>query len=399
MRLRISLSSVSKALSTSTTKPPPKPPFSIAVNELASFLRDGRPNITVLTGAGVSTDSAIPDYRGENGTYTLNPDYKPIFYQAFVASDEARHRYWARSFLGFPPVMTTQPNPTHYALALLQSSSLSSLSPSNPSRQVQDQYQNLNQGQDNDPVQVQSQPQPQNQDQDQDSNRAQSGRYIHTLITQNVDGLHQKAGSKNVIELHGTLHRVKCMSCGHEEDRSEFQKVLADMNPEWNELLQGQSASNLYTRMNADGDVELKSPEQQQARPNNKLLDYRTFQYPKCSCCGSGDYKPSVVFFGENVPPGIKESTTQAILEADALLVVGTSLTTFSAFRLVKLAKDVGVPIAMINLGKSRGDSLVDLCYDEPSTRLLKAVVSELGLGTVPGEIRHRKRTINVVGS
>ncbi|KAF9169813.1 NAD-dependent protein lipoamidase sirtuin-4 [Mortierella sp. AD010] len=350
MRLRISLSSVSKALSTSTTKPPPKPPFSIAVNELASFLRDGRPNITVLTGAGVSTDSAIPDYRGENGTYTLNPDYKPIFYQAFVASDEARHRYWARSFLGFPPVMTTQPNPTHYALALLQSSSLSSLSPSNPSRQVQDQYQNLNQGQDNDPVQVQSQPQPQNQDQDQDSNRAQSGRYIHTLITQNVDGLHQKAGSKNVIELHGTLHRVKCMSCGHEEDRSEFQKVLADMNPEWNELLQGQSASNLYTRMNADGDVELKSPEQQQARPNNKLLDYRTFQYPKCSCCGSGDYKPSVVFFGENVPPGIKESTTQAILEADALLVVGTSLTTFSAFRLVKLAKDVGVPIAMINL-------------------------------------------------
>ncbi|KAG0019905.1 NAD-dependent protein lipoamidase sirtuin-4 [Entomortierella chlamydospora] len=402
MRLRISLSSVSKALSTSTTNSSPKPPFSIAVNELASFLRDGRPNITVLTGAGVSTDSAIPDYRGENGTYTLNPGYKPIFYQAFVASDEARQRYWARSFLGFPPVMTTQPNPTHYALTLLQSSSLSSSSPSNLSGQVQDQYQNLNQGQDNDPVQVQpqAQTQAQAQAQAQDSNRAQLGGYIRTLITQNVDGLHQKAGTKNVVELHGTLHRVKCMSCGHEEDRSEFQKVLADMNPEWNELIQSQSASSLYTRMNADGDVELKSPEQQQqTRPNDKQLDYRTFHYPKCSCCGSGDYKPSVVFFGENVPPGIKDSTTQAILEADALLVVGTSLTTFSAFRLVKLAKDVGVPIAMINLGKSRGDSLVDLRYEEPSTRLLKAVVSELGLGKVPGEIRRRKRTINVVGS
>ncbi|KAF9348376.1 NAD-dependent protein lipoamidase sirtuin-4 [Mortierella sp. AD094] len=390
MRLRISLSSVSKALSTATPSSFPKAPFSTAVRELASFLRDGRPNITVLTGAGVSTDSAIPDYRGENGTYTLNPDYKPVFYQAFIASDEARHRYWARSFLGFPPVMTTQPNPTHYALAALQSSSSSS-SPLDLQGQVQDQYQNLNQRPGHDQAQAQAQ--------DQDSNQTGPGGYIRTLITQNVDGLHQKAGAKDVVELHGTLHRVKCMSCGHEGDRSEFQQVLADMNPEWNELIQSQSTSSLYTRMNADGDVELKSPEQQQSHPNNKQLDYRTFQYPKCSCCGSGNYKPSVVFFGENVPPGIKESTTQAILEADALLVVGTSLTTFSAFRLVKLAKDVGVPIAMINLGKSRGDSLADLRYDVPSTQLLKAVVRELGLGDVPGEIKHRKRTLNVVGS
>ncbi|KAF8964156.1 NAD-dependent protein lipoamidase sirtuin-4 [Entomortierella lignicola] len=389
MRLRISLSSVSKALSTvSTTR---KPPFDTAVKELASFLRDGHPNITVLTGAGVSTDSAIPDYRGPNGTYTLNPDYKPVFYQAFVASDEAKHRYWARSFLGFPPVMTTQPNPTHYALAALQASSSSSSSPPSSSSLAQ-------QGQLQDHTQIQIK-----RDQDQDQNLSEKG-YIKTLITQNVDGLHQRAGSKNVVELHGTLHRVRCMNCGHEEDRSEFQQVLAELNPEWNELIQSQTASKLYTRMNADGDVELKSPEQQQqqshsSHPTTKQLDYHTFHFPKCSCCGTGDYKPSVVFFGENVPPHIKDVTTQSILEANALLVIGTSLTTFSAFRLVKLAKEVGVPIAMINLGKSRADDIADLRYDEPSTQMLRAVADELGLGKIPGEIKRRKNTLNVVGS
>ncbi|KAF9435232.1 NAD-dependent protein lipoamidase sirtuin-4 [Entomortierella beljakovae] len=375
MRIRISLSSVSKSLSTVTTHDLPNTPFSTAVQELTTFLRSGRPNIAVLTGAGVSTDSAIPDYRGENGTYTLNPDYKPIFYQAFAKSDEARHRYWARSFLGFIPVMTTQPNPTHYALATLQSPT-----PLNTLGKEQ-QY---------------SQSQPQGhiqglkfQDQAQVQNVIQ-GRYIKTLITQNVDGLHQKAGSQDVIELHGTLHRVKCMNCGHEEDRSEFQQVLADLNPSWNELIQNQSVSQLYTMVNADGDVELKSAEQQQEQQQHspsisKILDYRTFQYPTCSCCGSGNYKPSVVFFGENVPVSIKEKTTQAVMEADGLLVIGTSLATFSAFRLVKLAKDIGIPVTIINLGRSRGDDLANSRYNERSTQLLKAVVSELGLGQVPG--------------
>ncbi|KAF9086390.1 NAD-dependent protein lipoamidase sirtuin-4 [Mortierella sp. AD031] len=308
MKLRISLKSVSKALST-TTEATARIPLATASKELASFLRDGHSNITVLIGAGVSTDSAIPDYRGENGTYTLNPDYKPVFFQAF-----------------------------------------------------------------------------------------------------NVDGLHQKAGARNVIELHGTLHRVKCMTCGHEEDRSDFQQVLADLNPEWNDLLQSQSTSRLYSRMNADGDVELKTPEQQQEQQEQqhqqeqhsnkaKGLDYRTFQYPTCSCCGSGNYKPSVVFFGENVPIEIKEASAQAILESNGLLVIGTSLATYSAFRLVKLAKDTGIPIAMINLGESRGQSLANLRYDENSSLLLKAVAHELGLGDIPGVIKQRKQVMNVVGS
>ncbi|KAG0276070.1 NAD-dependent protein lipoamidase sirtuin-4 [Linnemannia exigua] len=372
MKLRISLRSVSKALSTAASDATARIPLTTASKELASFLRDGASNITVLTGAGVSTDSAIPDYRGENGTYTLNPDYKPVFFQAFVALDEARHRYWARSFLGFPPIMTTEPNPTHYALAALQSP-LSSL-PAGPMQDTMDNQQPPRSG------------------------------FIRNFITQNVDGLHQKAGAKNVTELHGTLHRVKCMSCGHEEDRSDFQQVLADLNPEWDDLLQSQSASRLYSRMNADGDVELKSPEQQQQQhqqisSKDKVLDYRTFQYPTCSCCGSGHYKPSVVFFGENIPVATKESTTQAILESNGLLVIGTSLATFSAFRLVKLAKDTGVPIAIVNLGQSRGDALANLRYDENSSLLLKAVAQELGLGDIPGVIKRKKRVMNVVGS
>ncbi|KAF9146884.1 NAD-dependent protein lipoamidase sirtuin-4 [Mortierella sp. GBA39] len=372
MKLRISLQSVSKALS-STSDATARIPLTTASKELASFLRDGHSNITVLTGAGVSTDSAIPDYRGENGTYTLNPDYKPVFYQAFVASEEARHRYWARSFLGFPPIMTTQPNPTHYALAALQSPAAVQgpcLDPNNKSNQ-----ESLKSG------------------------------YIRNFITQNVDGLHQKAGARNVVELHGTLHSVKCMTCGSKEDRSDFQQVLADLNPEWNDLLQSQSTSRLYSRMNADGDVELKTPEQQQhdqqhqPSSKDKRLDYRTFQYPTCSCCGTGQYKPNVVFFGENIPSATKEFSSRAILESDGLLVIGSSLATFSAFRLVQLAKDTGIPIAMINLGQSRGDALANLRYDENSSLLLKAVAQELSLGEIPGVIRKRKQVMNVVGS
>ncbi|KAF9901029.1 NAD-dependent protein lipoamidase sirtuin-4 [Linnemannia zychae] len=376
MKLRISLRSVSKALSTASDATA-RIPLTTASKELASFLRDGASNITVLTGAGVSTDSAIPDYRGENGTYTLNPDYKPVFFQAFVSSGEARQRYWARSFLGFPPIMTTEPNPTHYALAALQSP-LSSL----PAGPIQDLSR------------------------DKGNQQQPKSGFIRNFITQNVDGLHQKAGASGVIELHGTLHRVKCMSCGHEEDRSDFQQVLADLNPEWNDLLQSQSTSRLYSRMNADGDVELNTPEQQQQHQQHQqtpskdgILDYHTFQYPTCSCCGSGQYKPSVVFFGENIPKATKELSTQAILESNGLLVIGSSLATFSAFRLVHLAKDAGIPIAMINLGQSRGDALADLRYDENSSLLLKGVAQELGLGEIPGVIKRRKQVMNVVGS
>ncbi|KAF9906323.1 NAD-dependent protein lipoamidase sirtuin-4 [Lobosporangium transversale] len=389
MRVRISSRSVATSIRSSVSSNVNKAFSPVAVQELTSFFRDHGPNITVLTGAGVSTDSAIPDYRGENGTYTLNPDYKPIFYQAFVASNEARHRYWARSFFGFPPIMTTQPNPTHFALTALQQPtrfSPPSISPGPlPAENIGHDSKSL---------------------QENEAQRYKKSGYIRTLITQNVDGLHQKAGTTDVVELHGSLHRVQCMSCEHEQDRSEFQKILADMNPEWDALLQSQTSSSLYSRMNADGDVELLTPEQQQQQQQqqhqqtrNKLLDYRSFRYPTCSHCGSGHYKPNVVFFGENVPVRVKEHTYQAILESDGLLIIGSSLATYSAFRLVKLAKDTGLPIAIINLGPSRGDPLASLRYDVPSTPLLRAVADQLGLGPIPGEIKHRKRSLNVVGS
>ncbi|KAG9327277.1 hypothetical protein KVV02_007053 [Mortierella alpina] len=372
MRLRISPRAVSKALFTAKTRAAVSPPFSSAVQELASFLRDGNSNITVLTGAGCSTDSAIPDYRGENGSYTLNPDYKPIFYQAFVASDDSRRRYWARSFLGYLPVKTTAPNPTHYALAALQTPSLFEMPP------------------------LQTTPR-ENETQDpQDLSPAQSTQpgFIKTLTTQNVDGLHQRAGSRNVTELHGTLHQVKCMSCGQEQDRAAFQEILANRNPEWNQLLQSESTSSLYSRMNADGDVELRSPDH-----HNRHLHYNTFNYPNCFNCGSGHYKPSVVFFGENIPLSVKEVSTQAILESDGLLIVGSTLSTYSAFRLVKLAKKSGLPIAILNLGPTRGDHLAHLRFDMGSSQMLMAVAQELGLSNIPGEIKHRQRVLNAVGS
>ncbi|KAG0264095.1 NAD-dependent protein lipoamidase sirtuin-4 [Mortierella polycephala] len=367
MHLRTSLS---RAMTTATTTRRPEAPFAAAVQELAAFLRDGGSKIAVITGAGISTDSGIPDYRGENGTYTLNPEYKPVFYQPFVTSDEARRRYWARSFLGFPPVMTTEPNPSHYALAALQSPLLFEPPTIPASPAVGEHYKP-----------------------EDEKNRG----FISTLITQNVDGLHQKAGAKDTIELHGTLHQIKCMKCGHEQDRSDFQQELAGLNLEWDSVLKSQTITSLYSRMNADGDVELRTPDDQQQQQDHlgqqkkvNALDYRKFVYPTCSCCGSGQYKPSVVFFGENIPVHSKEATNQAILESNGLLVIGTSFSTHSAFRLVKLAKDAGVPIAMVNLGQTRADPLVDYRYDMGCTQLLTAVAQELEISEVPGIIKRK---------
>ncbi|GJJ73337.1 NAD+-dependent protein deacetylase sirtuin 4 [Entomortierella parvispora] len=383
MRLRISLRSVAKSLST-TTHHSNGVVSSSPVQDLTSFLQDAFPGTVVLTGAGVSTDSSIPDYRGKHGTYTLNPDYKPVFYQAFVSSDEARHRYWARSFLGFPLAMRAEPNPTHYAISALQSSPSSPSSPATCAP-LPEAVSGSVPG--------------------SGSVISDTKPFVKTLITQNVDGLHQKAGSKDVIELHGTLHKVKCLSCGHEEDRTQFQHTLAALNPEWNALVENQSSASLYSRMNADGDVELKSPEQQDqdrkshAPVSAASLDYRTFQYPPCACCGTGVYKPNVVFFGENIPPETKERAAEAIMGSNGLLVCGTSLATYSAFRLVKQARDVGVPVAIVNIGPCRGDSLATLRCDSSSSELMAAVVDRLGMGPVEGQIKRNPRRLNVVGS
>ncbi|KAG0047454.1 NAD-dependent protein lipoamidase sirtuin-4 [Gryganskiella cystojenkinii] len=384
MRLRISLRSVAKSLSTTTLHARPSQSTD-PVRDLVDFFRQGRPNITLLTGAGVSTDSNVPDYRGPTGTYTLNPGYQPIFYQNFVNSDESRRRYWARSFLGVLNMMQTSPNPTHYACSALQSPAVPPTCAPVPGPSISGSVSVLVPGSVN-------------------SLSADQKPYVGTLITQNVDGLHQKAGAKDVIELHGTLHRVKCLNCGHEEDRSDFQETLAALNPEWDLMVKSQSSSTLYSRMNADGDVELKTVEQQakekeQTKASFATLDYRSFQYPSCPCCGTGIYKPSVVFFGENIPTMTKERASEAVLGSNGLLVIGTSLATYSAFRLVKLAKEAGVPVAMVNLGRSRGDDLADIVCDGGSSEIMVGVATALGLGPIAGKVKKYQPKMNVIGS
>jgi NAD+-dependent protein deacetylase sirtuin 4 len=234
--------------------------------------------VLVLTGAGVSTDSGIPDYRGRTAPTRKRP---PLQHQDFLRSAEVRARYWARSALGWPRFRDVAPNVTHRALADWQ----------------------------------------------------RSGQ-VAGLITQNVDQLHQKAGSVDVLELHGALATVRCLGCGAAEPRDSLQQRLLAANPEvtrWRfEVLQ-------------DGDVEL--PDELVGR----------FVVPPCTECG-GVLKPDVVFFGDSVPAPRVEAAFARLFRAEALLVLGSSLTVFSGFRFALKAKERGVPVVVVNEGPTRAD-------------------------------------------
>ncbi|KAI8911781.1 DHS-like NAD/FAD-binding domain-containing protein [Gorgonomyces haynaldii] len=275
--------------------------------KLATFLKTHH-HIAVLTGAGISHASGIPYYRGEEGIYTKNKNYKPIQYQEFMGYHNFRQRYWARSFMGYPRISNAQPNTTHKILTQLQ-------------RMV-----NL------------------------------------SIMTQNVDGLHQKSGSKDVIELHGGLARVKCTNCGHIEDRLDFQHQLMEMNPETAQLmLETPDNAPDVSSSNPDGDVDIK-------------WDYDQFQYPSCVKC-DGILKPDVVFFGENLEPAVRDATFRRVDTCDGLLVFGSSLTVYSAFRLLKRAEASGRPIAIVNVGPTRGDPLATLKIDQKSEIILSEVI------------------------
>jgi NAD+-dependent protein deacetylase sirtuin 4 len=261
-------------------------------------LRDRR--LAVLTGAGCSTESGIPDYRGPNAPRRSRP---PLQYREFMDSVAARQRYWARSTLGWPAFSRAAPNAAHHALAELE----------------------------------------------------RQGRLL-TLITQNVDRLHHKAGSQAVIELHGALERVKCLGCATIEPRSELQERLLHQNPGWLE-----SAAVLAP----DGDAELP-------------LDVtRGFRVVDCQGCG-GVLKPDVVFFGESVARPVVEQAYSGVAAADALLVVGSSLTVFSGFRFVKRAAELGKPVVIVNLGSSRGDPLAAVRVKASAGELLPALARAL---------------------
>jgi NAD-dependent SIR2 family protein deacetylase len=250
--------------------------------------------LVVLTGAGLSTDSGIPDYRGPG-----SPVRQPMTYQEFVSGPEARQRYWARSHLGFGRMRRAEPNDGHRALALL------------------------------DP---------------------------DLVITQNVDGLHEAAGSRRLIALHGRIADVVCLSCRRTTSRARLEQRMASANPHFT----GQHAA-VATR--PDGDVDLD--------------DTSGFVVPDCDGCG-GILKPDVVFFGENVPPARVQRCYEAVdvlTAEDALLVVGSSLTVMSGFRFVRRAARAGVPVVIVNRGATRGDDLAAVKLDEGCSEFLTELV------------------------
>lgn len=252
-----------------------------SIAELAGFLSSHR-SIVALTGAGCSTGSGIPAYRDESGRWRRR---QPIFYQDFLADPVMRRRYWARSFFGWRVMQQAGPGGTHAALAAL----------------------------------------------------AASGR-LSGLITQNVDGLHQRAGHADVIELHGGLERVLCLECGLGSTRDELQQRLELLNPDWAPEVLG---------INPDGDAELD----ERAYPGFRIAD--------CSDC-RGTLKPDVVFFGESVPRDRLAAADRLVEEADAMLIVGTSLVVWSGYRLARLAAERRIPIVAVNNGLTRADGMLD---------------------------------------
>lgn len=265
---------------------------------LADLLHGRR--LAVLTGAGCSTESGIPDYRGGG---TRRRARNPIQYRAFVRDPEARRRYWARSLVGWERVCTARPNAGHAALAQMERQGV-----------------------------------------------------VRGLITQNVDRLHHAAGSRGVVELHGALAEVRCMDCGELEPRADLQRRLWAHNPDF----PAGAAETL-----PDGDVAL---------PDAWV---RGFRVPTCLAC-AGTLKPRVVFFGENVPRPVVDAAFHLVDAAEALLVVGSSLAVYSGLRFVRRAAERKLPVAIVNLGETRGDPLATVCVQARAGEALPALVQAL---------------------
>ncbi|MBW0147038.1 NAD-dependent protein deacetylase [Marinobacter arenosus] len=265
---------------------------------LADFIRK-HPRLLILTGAGVSTDSGIPDYRDEDGAWKRK---QPVQHQAFMDSFETRQRYWGRSLIGWPVMRNATPNPSHHHISDLELLNHSNL-----------------------------------------------------VVTQNVDRLHQKAGTRAVTDLHGRADEVICMSCGYRCPRDDVHDRCAQLNPGYGHYRAGTAP---------DGDADLE-------------VDFSDFRPADCPRC-DGILKPDVVFFGDYVPKDRVYSAMDVLKASDALLVVGSSLMVYSGFRFCRYANDWGKPIATLNLGRTRAEPLVDLKLNARIGETLKASLDHL---------------------
>jgi len=257
----------------------------------------GHRRVFALTGAGCSTGSGIPDYRDDRGEWKRRP---PVMIQAFRAEPATYQRYWARAYAGWPRFTAAAPGAAHRAFAAWEAAGT-----------------------------------------------------LARLVTQNVDGLHQRAGSRAVIDLHGRLDDVVCLGCGDCTSRDALQAAMADANPTW----EARSAAA------PDGDADIDA------------AAVAAFTAPRCTRCG-GLLKPDVVFFGENVPGPRYEAARDALAGADALLVAGSSLMVYSGFRFVRQAHEAGLPIAIVNRGRTRGDELAELKVEGDVGAILTHAVS-----------------------
>ncbi|MFE5140421.1 NAD-dependent protein deacetylase [Streptomyces fagopyri] len=279
------------------------PPGTTDLEPIRDMLDTG--GVLVLSGAGISTESGIPDYRGENGSLSR---HTPMTYQDFTASDQARRRYWARSHLGWRTFGRARPNDGHRAVAAF-------------------------------------------------------GRHglLSGVITQNVDGLHQSAGSEGVVELHGSLDRVVCLSCRASSSRRDLARRLEGANPGFEPVA---------ATINPDGDADLA---------DEQVGDFRV---APCEECG-GVLKPDVVFFGETVPPPRVEHCRRLVSEATSLLVLGSSLTVMSGFRFVREAAQAGKPVLIVNRDPTRGDQHALTRVAVPLGAALTTVAGRLGVPLV----------------
>lgn len=267
--------------------------------ELVALLTGRR--VAVLTGAGISTDSGLPDYRGPD-----SPPANPMTIQQFISDPAFRQRYWARNHLGWRRMDATAPNAGHRALATLE-----------------------------------------------------HARVVTGVITQNVDLLHTKAGSRVVVNLHGTYARVICLGCGLGISRADLADELEAVNPGF--VQRAESVGGIAVAPDADAVV----------------TDTASFRYLDCPRC-AGMLKPDIVYFGESVAKGVVEQGYSIVDRSDALLVAGSSLTVFSGYRFVRHAAGRGMPVAIINRGPTRGDNLATVKVDAGCSEMLALLADEL---------------------